>query len=75
MSIKIEIAYQLGKRGYKAGGDGFPMNDELFVQFVNDNEIPVVHAAISYIDGYTDADIKATGIVIDATNRFGAKND
>ena len=75
MSIKIEIAYQLGKRGYKAGEDGFPMNDPLFMQFVADNEVPVVHAASSYIDGYTDTDIKATGIVIDAKNRFGAKND
>ena len=73
MSIKIEIAYQLGKRGYKASEDGLPMNDPLFLQFVTDNEVPVVHAAISYIDGYTDADIEATGIVIDASDRFGAE--
>jgi len=68
-----ETAYGLGKRGYKAGESGEAFSDKLFSEYVMRNNVPVVQAVGSYIDGYQAAKIKAESVVIDATDRFKRK--
>ena len=72
--VHNDIAYGLGKRAYKAGLSGLPMDDELFAQYIEDNDhLPLTLTIVSYVSGYEAADIKATSVVIDASNRFGGK--
>lgn len=73
--VHNETAYGLGKRAYKAGLSGMPMDDGLFERYIADNDhLPVVPTIRSYTEGFTAAQIKAESIVIDASDRFGGKS-
>ena len=51
--VHNDIAYGLGKRAYKAGLSGLPMDDELFAQYIEDNDtVPLVPAIQAYTEGW-----------------------
>ena len=72
MKITDNIAYGLGQRAHKAGLSGIPMDDAIFMRYVEEKDPPLVVAVTYYISGHEAAKIKAESVVIDAADRFGA---
>jgi hypothetical protein len=52
---KDNIAYALGKRASKISAEGMPMDDEVFMNYVEKDDPPLVQAMQDYCEGFEDA--------------------
>ena len=48
------IAYGLGKRGHRINVSGLPMEDAVFREWVESEDVPIVLAVMHYIRGFND---------------------